>query len=217
MKRFGLFIISTVFILAVFSLTACGGDRAETVPDSREPESQGVGSGSADGAATDGGASDSTATVDSAANDDNDTVADDEPEPGGVQDFVFKMGDVLIEMDQDISHVLGRLGEPSGIFERPSCAFDGMDIIYGYPDVEIYTYPVGNNNHIHTVNFINDSPRTLEGGIRMGVPLQSVLDAYGDDYEYDTGMYVFTRGLTTLSFFIEDGIVWGITYGFIIE
>jgi len=30
-------------------------------------------------------------------------------------------------------------------------------------------------------------------------------------------MYTFTRGLTTLEFYVEDDIVLGITYGFILE
>jgi len=127
--------------------------------------------------------------------------------------FSFKMGDVLIEMDQDITYVIERAGEPTGIFEAPSCAFDGIDRIFAYPGVQIYTYPDGDNDLIHTIAFFDDTIRTTEGGLRLGSGLQAVFDTYGDDYIFDSGMYTFNRGLTRLEFLVEDDIVIGISYG----
>jgi len=143
------------------------------------------------------------------ANDDN--SANDDPLTPLV--FSFKMGDVLIEMGQDINYVLERAGEPTGVFEAPSCAFDGIDRIFAYPGIQIYTYPDGDNDFIHTIAFFDDSIRTTEGGIRLGSSLQAVFEAYGDDFEYDSDMYTFRRGLTRLEFLVENDIVMSISYG----
>jgi len=205
--------ITMIIVLSVFALTAC----ADTDPSIEMPVN---GSQTDNNPDTGNDTDDITEPEENNDNsaDETDTQNDpDEPEPEQTNVFAFRAGDFLIEMNRDITDVLNNLGEPSGIFERPSCAFDGMDIIYGYPDIEIFTYPVGDKNHVHTVNFINDSPRTTEGGIRMGASLQDVFDAYGTEYTYDTGMYTYTRGLTILQFYVENDIVWGITYGFIIE
>lgn len=127
--------------------------------------------------------------------------------------FSFKMGEVLIEMDEDISNIINRLGEPLGILEQPSCAFDGTDRIFSYPGVQIYTYPKGNADHIHTIGFFDDSIVTTEGKIRLGSSIRDAIETYGDNYSFETGMYTFTRGLTFLEFLVDDNdIIIGITY-----
>ena len=202
MKKLVLFLI-----LAAFTLTACGGEQVEDVPEPHDPQPQESGDTTQVAAAP---------APSETEDDDNDyTIQDDEPPV--ISDFAFKMGDVVIEMNQNINYVIDRLGEPLGIIEEPSCAFDGIDRIFGYPGVQFYTYPIGDDDFIHTIGFFDDSVKTMEGGIRLGSPLQDVLDAYGEDYEHDTGMYTFRRGLTSLQFMIEDGFVDFISYGFIIE
>jgi len=131
--------------------------------------------------------------------------------------FSFKMGDVLIEMDEDISQIIAGLGEPLGILEAPSCAFDGTDRIFSYPGIQIYTYPKDGADHIHTIGFFDDSVVTTEGKIRLGTNIQSVFDTYGNDYRYETGMYTFTRGKTVLEFLVNDDNIIGITYRYLLD
>jgi len=148
-------------------------------------------------------------------NDDPDPPVSNDPM---IQDaFFFKMGDVIIHMDENINDVISSVGEPLGKFEDVSCAFDGMDIIFSYPGIQIYTYPAGDSNFIHTIGFFDDTVRTAEGGIRLGSNIQAVFDQYGDDYSYETGMYRFTRGLTVLEFLVDDNIVMGITYRLLLD
>jgi len=204
-------VLILVFI-SIFMFTACGDGAAVNAPEDQNP-SQGTTdsniSGSDPVSEAPAGDSDTTSPDDSAGN--------DEPQIPTV--FFFKMGDVVIDMNQNINDVVSKIGEPSGIFEAPSCAFDGIDRIFGYNNagVQLYTYPIGDDDFIHTIGFTNDSARTAEGGIRLGASLQAVIDAYGDDYTIDTGMYKFTRGLTSLEFLVDDDMVIGITYGFKIE
>ena len=207
MKKLVLFLVLAVLMVSVFVLAACGGGEAAVAPAAESPVSQEVGNGGVS----------QPAPVDPAPGEVTAPPEADEPVPAVVHDFAFKMGDVLIEMNQNITDVIDKLGEPLGVFEAPSCAFDGIDRIYSYPGVQLYTYPVGDEDFIHTIGFFDDSIKTTEGGIRLGSTLQAVLDAYGDDYEYDTGMYTFARGRTRLEFLIEDDTVIGLSYGFIIE
>jgi len=111
-----------------------------------------------------------------------------------------------------MAEVLDALGEPLGYFVRPSCAFEGDDRIYAFAGVEIFTFPIDGENLVHTISLRDDSVRTPEG-IFIGMEFDRVLEAYGDDYSHDTGMFTFTRSLTTLEFRVADGVVLGITYG----
>jgi len=142
----------------------------------------------------------------------NGSEPDSNGDPQAPSAFSFTFRDVVIEMDDNVAYIIEKIGEPSGEFEAPSCAFDGIDRIFSYPGIQIYTYPAGATDQIHTIGFFDDSVRTSEGGIRLGSSVQSLLDAYGDNYSYETGMYKFTRGNTFLEFLTEDGTVIGITY-----
>jgi len=199
MKKLSLFLLITVLLMS-----ACGNAQVEDTPDTPEQAPQETGSAT----------SDDTAPADPGT---DDTAPLEDAEPDEPPLFALKVGNFLIEMDQNINEVLDALGEPQGIFVAPSCAFDGDDRIFQYPSVQIHTYPKGDDDFVHTISLRDDTVRTTEGRIYLGSNLQSVLDAYGDDYEHDSGMYTYTRGPTTLEFFIEDDIVMGITYGLIIS
>jgi len=142
-------------------------------------------------------------------------------EPDTLSDLLFHCfalvyRDTLIEMDQPMDYLLPRLGEPLGVFEAPSCAFDGIDRIFGFPGIQIHTYPDGDYDRVHTISLMDDSVATM-GGIRLGNSWADVVAAYGSDYVQDITMFTFTIDRTTLSFFVEGDMVMGIIYGLIME
>jgi len=130
--------------------------------------------------------------------------------------FALTVGDFMIYMDQNIQDVLNAMGEPLGVFEAPSCAFDGIDRIFSFPGLQIHTYPLDNGDFIHTVSIRDDSIMT-QNGIYLGNSLDSVLAAYGNDYQQEFGMFTFTKGVTTLQFLVEYDMVVAITYGLIMN
>jgi len=130
--------------------------------------------------------------------------------------FALTVGNFTIRMDQNIQEVLDSMGEPLGVFEAPSCAFDGIDRIFSLPGLQIHTYPLDSGDFIHTVSIRDDSIMT-QNGIYLGNSLDSVLAAYGNDYQQEFGMFTFTKGVTTLQFLIEDNMVVAITYGLIMN
>jgi len=207
MKRVFLLLILAVFVLTM--LPACSGGEPGPVSPAQPPqETPKQGEQPADDP--------DEVVTDPPASKDPESQPDVTVPPPADLTFTYTTGDFVIEMDQNISEVIVALGEPVGFFEAPSCAFDGIDRIYAYPGLQIHTYPKGEEDHVHTVSLRDDSVQT-EGGIYLGSSLNMVVLAYGDDYELDTGMYQYTRGKTTLAFYIEDNMVIGITYGLIIE
>jgi len=131
-------------------------------------------------------------------------------------DFSLDVGNFTIIMSQNIEDTISALGEPLGMFEQPSCAFDGIDRIFSFPGLQIHTYPVGDADFIHTIS-IRDDSHVTDSGIYLGASFDAVAAAYGSGYEQEGNMFTFTRGMTFLQFFVESDIVTAITYGLIFE
>jgi hypothetical protein len=192
----------TVLLILLLALSACGGGAGEDAPEVSAP----------DGFAFTAGAETETAAARGPA-----SAAGDEteahPNAGG---FVMNYNGFNIYMDEDMERVMAKIGEPRHVFEAPSCAFDGIDRIFTYPGIEIRTYPGGERDFVHTVDYKDDSHATPEG-IFLGSSLNDVKAAYGTDYEQELGQYRYFRGRTFLSFLVDDGgMVIVITYGLIL-
>ncbi|MCL2239911.1 MAG: hypothetical protein FWC07_08170, partial [Defluviitaleaceae bacterium] len=125
--------------------------------------------------------------------------------------FYFVAQGNTIYLDADINEILAVMGEPIDTFDRPSCAFDGIDRFFLFPGVQIQTYPIAGEDRVHTLILTDDSLSTV-GGIFLGSSLADLLAAYGHEYDYSYGMYIFTRGNTTARFVVNDNIVQTISY-----
>lgn len=128
--------------------------------------------------------------------------------------YCFIYNGVEIILGEKADGIIASLGEPNGVFESPSCAFEGIDKIFYYNGFLINTYPDSGEDYILSVSLTDDSLKTPEG-IMLGMALDDVLNAYGDGYKNELGMYTYTLENTELSFLIEDGAVVDITYYFI--
>jgi len=131
-------------------------------------------------------------------------------------EFTFLFNGTIIYLDQNMAEVLDALGEPVGVRQTPSCAFDGYDRIFGFGAINVHTYPVGDEDFVQIIS-IRDDSITTRNGIRLGDSWDRVLDAYGSDYVQDFSIFTFTKGSTALSFFVDDGTVVEITYALIME
>jgi len=204
-------VILLVFLILSFTLTACSGE-----PET--PDDPGVPSGVENPPPPNTSDNNDPQTPPQSGNNDpgSENGTPEAPPPVPTV-FFFKIGDTVVDLNEDINNIIAGAGEPIGILELPSCAFDGMDRVFRFPGTDLYTYPVGDNDFVYNIAFFDDTVRTAEGGIRLGASLQSVLDAYGDDYSFDSGMYTFTRGKTTLEFLTNNDIVIGIAYRYDVE
>ena len=107
-------------------------------------------------------------------------------EPG----FTYTNGSVTIEMNSDAAAVVEKLGEPLDYFESESCAFEGLD--------KVYTYPEEDKDYVLSVVFMDDTVETEEG-IAIGSTKDQVTEAYGDPAEESDTSLVYEKGDTEMT------------------
>ena len=130
-----------------------------------------------------------------------------------VADCAFYLVDVCAEININTGEreIKNAIGEPMAEFKMPSCAFDGTDIVYRFPGVQVHTIPIRGANLIHTIAITDDTLSTSKG-IILGSSIEDLIGAYGNDYVREYGMYTFFKEHTSISFFVADGMVVAITY-----
>ena len=125
--------------------------------------------------------------------------------------FYLPLGGVDIKLGANIDEIKSAIGNPIAEFKMPSCAFDGTDIVYRFPGVQVHTIPIDGANFVHTIMLTDDTVGT-PGGIILGASFEDLIGVYGYGYVREYGMYTFTREHTSISFFVSDGMVIAITY-----
>ena len=115
-----------------------------------------------------------------------------------------------IKIDQDMSEVLGAIGEPLSYFEAASCAFEGLDKTYTYAGFSVMTRPEGEKDYVNAI-FLTDDSLTTAKGIYIGATADEVIEAYGEASKTDT-LISYTDGNTTLNFILKDSKVISIEY-----
>lgn len=118
---------------------------------------------------------------------------------------------VRIAVDDPAEPVLSALGEWSSYDESPSCAFEGLDKIYGYGSFEIQTYTKDGKDYIRAIYLIDDGCRT-QRDIAIGDTAEAVKEAYGTPTRESEGSLQYAGEGMTLTFLLRDGIVTNIQY-----
>lgn len=131
-------------------------------------------------------------------------------------EYFFVYNNIEIRINDKFSETLAALGEYQDYFEAPSCAFEGIDKTYYYNGFEIMTYPGGDEDYIFSISLADDNNYTPEG-ICLGASIDEMTAAYGEDYEKDMGLYVYTKGRTKLMFLTESDVVVSITYEMVLD
>lgn len=118
---------------------------------------------------------------------------------------------VRIAVDDPAESVLSALGAWSSYDESPSCAFEGLDKIYGYGSFEIQTYTKDGKDYIRAIYLIDDGCRT-QRGITIGDTVEAVKEAYGTPTQESESSLQYAGDGMTLAFLIRDGRVTNIQY-----
>lgn len=125
--------------------------------------------------------------------------------------YIFRSGDIVVEMDAEAAPVLEQLGEPDAYFEAPSCAFEGVDRMYTYGSFELDTYPTGDKDYISAVIFKDDSITTPEG-VGIGDSREKLAEAYGGEGTEELGMTVYRKDDMKLCFIFQGDSIASIEY-----
>lgn len=138
---------------------------------------------------------------------------DPAPAEGG---YTFTYNGTKIAMSADAAPIVSALGEPKKFTEEASCAFTGMDKTYYYGGFYMQTYPMEDKDFVYSVWFADDSVSTEEGAY-VGMTQAEIEGIYGADSYNGTNGYVLTKGNSTLTIILTDGVVSSISYDAIVE
>lgn len=133
------------------------------------------------------------------------------PGVADVTEYVFRSGDAVVSIDQDMAEVLAALGEPKEYFEAESCAFEGLDKTYTYSGFVITTRPDGEKDFVNSIALTDDSAATPEG-LYIGSSSADVTAAYGECAGATDTFLPYTKGSTALNFVLSGGKVISIEY-----
>jgi len=118
---------------------------------------------------------------------------------------------IEIHMNQLSEDVIAALGDNYSYFEAPSCAYEGLDKIYTYTSIAVYSYTMDGVDYISSVQLRDDTVSTVEG-IRVGASADDVYATYGEDGVQGTAGIEYTKGDSILSFIFDGNTVSAITY-----
>lgn len=130
--------------------------------------------------------------------------------------YEFAYNGTTIAMSADAAPIVTALGEPKKYTEEASCAFTGMDKTYYYGGFYLQTYPMGDKDFVYSVWLADDSVSTQEGAY-IGMSQSAVEGIYGTEGYNGTNGYILTKGKSTLTIILTDGVVSSIQYDAVVE
>lgn len=107
-------------------------------------------------------------------------------------------------------------GEAQSLSEIPSCAFQGTDKVYNYGSYEITTSDINGQETIYSTYLLDDTIATPEN-VKIADDMNSMINAYGENYTQNGSEYIYTDGIVNLSFIIENNTITSIQYVMVTE
>ncbi len=139
---------------------------------------------------------------------------------GGVGEETFEITDnglfaykhtngVIIHPHDSMRQISEAMGEEKECRESNGAA--GRTFTYIYDGLRIVTYPDKNANYIYQIILTDTTVSTIKG-IKIGDPIEKVVEVYGNEFTYSGSGYKYTKGLSNLLFSYTNGIVSSIQY-----
>ena len=97
------------------------------------------------------------------------------------------------------------------VYEVPSCAIEGTDILYNYNVVEVTVFDAGQEPVIYSI-YLLDANTSTDEGLYLGDDVATVESIYGTDYKEDGTAMVYEKRNTQLRILIDNGAVFNIEY-----
>ncbi len=108
------------------------------------------------------------------------------------------------------------LPEPESTYEVPSCAIEGMDVVYNYGLFEITVFDDGSKAVIYSIYMLDANTPTNEG-LYMGDGSDVVANIYGTEYTEDGTEWSYVKGDTILSVIFNNDCVVSIEFRMVTE
>lgn len=119
-----------------------------------------------------------------------------------------------IMLNSNISEVSAALGSTTDYSEAPSCNYDGLDKVFVYGNVSIYTYPHASGDLINEIEVNDEQIATDKGIVPIGKTIDEVKAVYGEPTSTEGSMYKYADGNCYTYFYADNGVVyyWGVVY-----
>jgi len=125
--------------------------------------------------------------------------------------WVFENNGVQVTMNAPAAPIIEKLGAYKSSYEAPSCAFDGMDVVYSYSGFDLLTYSAGGAEaKVSGVVLRDDTVETKEG-LFIGSDKAAVESTYGKMEDGANNLRI-TKGNCELLVILTDGYVSSIQY-----
>ena len=126
--------------------------------------------------------------------------------------YVFSSGDLQIPLNAEAGPILQALGSPLKVFEQDSCAYQGKDKVYTYPEFELSAYPCKGKELISSVYISGTSTAATPEGIRIGSAKADVLKTYGTPVSDQWGVFRYEKADSILLLYMTGDKVDTIEY-----
>lgn len=132
-------------------------------------------------------------------------------------DLVFLQDGQSFPLRSDVEALIAVLGDGYELTVAPSCAFEGEDKIFEYPNLTIYTNPLDGKDLIDEI-YITGGEYTTPRGIGIGDTRDEVIAAYGEGFDQEgTLVYALRQDIELyrspqLFIDFEDDIVLNISF-----
>lgn len=104
-----------------------------------------------------------------------------------------------------------QLMEAEAVYEAPSCAIEGKDIVYQYGAFEITAMDDGTGPVLYSVYFLDPELKTPEG-LCIGDSEETVVSLYGQAGTGQDGAWVYSGEQSELILILNNGTVSSIEY-----
>lgn len=151
-----------------------------------------------------------------AGNNTGNTNTEKESESKDETGYVFTFNGKEISVNEDITDVVAKLGEPVSYYEAASCAFEGLDKFYTYASFQVGTYPKDGKDVVAFIYFKDDLVETTEG-ISLYMTKADMEKAYGTATTVSENTYVYEKGNGSITFILEGDEIVSIEYQTTVE
>ena len=121
--------------------------------------------------------------------------------------------DVDITPGSDCKAAVEALGSDYKIFSGADCAYEGVNTVYDYTDVTIYSYTdKGSEDELISIVELKGKDLKTPEGVGNGDTPDKIKEVYGDPEVENKGGLLYKSDKVELSFFVKDGVVSSMTY-----
>ncbi|MBP5654516.1 MAG: hypothetical protein J6X33_03280 [Clostridiales bacterium] len=132
------------------------------------------------------------------------------------QAYKFAWKGTDITPGADCKAAVEALGSDYEVFSGADCAYEGINTVYDYKDVTIYSYTdKGSDKELINIIEVKGADLKTPEGVGNGDTPDKIKEVFGEPEVENKGGLLYKSATVELSFFVKDGTVSSMTYSMI--